>query len=102
MKYLLLAAASLAPLSACALTPDEPAPGWAEEQLRQSPPGAPPGYIERLVLLETERVALEESFFEVVAARDVVRAAAARLETPTPDTAEFVVEARARAIPPAQ
>lgn len=100
MKFLLLMTVSLAMLSACSLTPEEAAPSWTDAQLRESPPGAAPAFIERAVMAPGERRMLNVHLEETLQARDAVNTAGAALRAPTLDTAEFVVEARRRATPP--
>jgi hypothetical protein len=100
MKPLLLAIVSLGMLSACALTPDAAQPSWTDAQLSEAPAGAAPAFIERAVMARGERRLLNAHLEQTLRARDVVNTAGAALRAPTPDTADFVVEARSRGTPP--
>lgn len=100
MKSTLLVLALCALLAGCALAPDETEPSWTDARLSDSPPAAAPAYIERAVLSDNERLALAQGAAQALAARERVRLTGAALRAPTVDTAQFVVEARARALPP--
>lgn len=102
MKFLIVSAAGLACLTGCTLTPDSAAPSWTDTRLNQSPANAAPIYIERAVLSSEERRDMAVGAARTLEARNRVRVVGAALMAPTLDTADFVVAARARGLPPAQ
>ena len=100
MKPVFAAAASLALLAGCALSPDAAEPSWTDERLSATPPADAPAYVARERLSREDRVQLARGALGALAARDRIRVTGEALRAPTVDTAEFVVEARERALPP--
>ncbi|MEQ8405221.1 MAG: hypothetical protein RKE49_08990 [Oceanicaulis sp.] len=100
MKPVFTAAASLALLAGCALSPDGAEPSWTDARLSATPPSGAPEYVARERLTPADRLELASGALAALAARDRVRLTGEALRAPTVDTAEFVVEARERALPP--
>ncbi|MGJ3230429.1 MAG: hypothetical protein ACFE0P_01370 [Oceanicaulis sp.] len=101
-KLLLAAPAAGLFVCACVFTPDPADPSWTDARLRETPPDSAPAYVEETVLSQEERLELATAELRTIQARQRVRLTGVALRAPTVDTAEFVVEARARGLPPSQ
>ncbi|XBQ15697.1 MAG: hypothetical protein ABL308_12145 [Oceanicaulis sp.] len=102
MKTLLPAVFAGLVLAGCVLAPDPAPASWTDARLAETPPGAAPAFVERAVVSGEERLDIAEAANAAETARLRVRTFGEALRAPTRDTAEFVVQARARALPPPQ
>lgn len=100
MSKILYAAAGAFLLGACS-TSGPADRSWTDAALRANPAAAPVT-VERETLSPTERKTLADGVRDTLQAREHVRQTGAALLAPDVDTAEFVVEARRRVLPPPQ
>ena len=93
---------AVAALCGCSLAPDRAEPSWTDALLAQSPPGAAPASAEGQPMDNDVLRDMLRSAVMVQYQGQSVRQTGVVLRAPTLDTADFVVEARARARPPAR
>lgn len=101
MKRLIFIFAAGAVASACSLAPDRAAPSWTDALLAESSPGAAPATVDGQPIDRALRAGMLSSAVDVQSQGLSVRETGLVLLAPTLNTADFVVEARARAQPPA-
>ena len=92
--------AALTSLSACALAPDQAEPRWTDALLETAPPASAPQSVSAAPLAADVREDLSAHAADLQQRGAIVRRTGLALRAPTPDTAQFVVQARERGRPP--
>ena len=102
LKKLSTLVAMAAGLSACALAPNSAEPSWTDARLAEHPPSQAPRTVSEDPAPPGTAAQINASVAAALRARDQVIATGLSLGPPDISAAEFVVEARRRAQPPAQ